>query len=216
MLTFFLIFYFTSYEIETYIYQTNDIRQDKISESNCFTLTIYANITHWAASKCTAATSTAAAAAAASNGGLDQGNRGEQSKAILIRNGPALSLGGRTQHQHRHQGLYSNSYNTSTAATASFYNHHHQSLQFGSASSNDASLQSTGNGGAGSGPDQHQQNQTNLLRLGQAMFQVDFMWCDQNQTQKKKLYCFFVWERSCSSLCGAHFPSKMETLAFFL
>lgn len=42
--------------------------------------------------------------------------------------------------------------------------------------------------------------------------------CDVIKTKhkKKKLYCFFVWERSCSSLCGAHFPSKMETLAFFL
>nr|WPD49295.1 SPL-like protein 10 [Agave tequilana] len=90
-------------------------------------------------------------------------NQGEQSKAVLFRSGPALSLGAQ-------QGMYN--YHPSTSTTNNNNNNnnnndggfYHQSL-FGSSSN--AASQSTGGGS--------DQNQTNLLHLGQAMFEVDFM-----------------------------------------
>ncbi|ONK70560.1 uncharacterized protein A4U43_C05F34970 [Asparagus officinalis] len=106
------------------------------------------------ASKCTTASTT-------TGSGALEVNQGEQNEGSLYRKGPALSLGGAQQLLHNNYQHHFSPSTTSDSITSSFY---HQSL-FGPSPHEPSQP-------GGSGSDQHQ---TNLLHLGQAMFEVDFM-----------------------------------------
>ncbi|XP_008781929.1 squamosa promoter-binding-like protein 10 [Phoenix dactylifera] len=140
--------------------------------------------------------STVKSAATISNASTSlEGQQGYSNKATRLRNGPALSLGGVgavekrgmgsssamcqsqghfvamtedkvSQQQHQQQQRFF----SSPSATGGTFFHHHNLF---CSSSNEAS-QSTG-GGSGDASSHHHHHQSNLLHLGQAMFEVDFM-----------------------------------------